>query len=346
MGHLLRGRLERLGVETNQQRWRYNYRNRFGFHDGVDAAFDALWAADDLGLVGRPRRCPRRQRRSRGRCRSSDSRRVRRFRQSPTTPARRTRRASTRARPAIRSSCSCTVSPRVRIRGATRSTRSVGAGYRVLVPDQRGYGASSAPTDVDAYRSISSPPTSSDCSTTSAPRTALFVGHDWGSLVVWDLSRLHPDRVRGLVNVSVPYTAWPAPPTDLFRALFGDRFFYILYFQEVGPAEAELEADVAETMRLTLWGGSGEMFGPPPDPLPPMEGTGFLDVITRAPPFPTDCRRGSPRTTSPPTSSSSPPAGSSDRSAGIATSTPTTRSPRTFLRHRCRVPSSGAPSTA
>ena len=42
------GRLARMGVETNQQRWRYNHRNRFGFDDGVDAAFDALWAADDL----------------------------------------------------------------------------------------------------------------------------------------------------------------------------------------------------------------------------------------------------------------------------------------------------------
>ena len=108
---------------------------------------------------------------------------------------------------------------------------------------------------------------------------AMFVGHDWGSMVVWDLSRLHPARVRGLVNVSVPYTAWPARPTDLFRALFGDRFFYIVYFQEVGPAEAELEADVAETLRLTLWGGSGEMFGPPPDPLPPMEGTGLVEML-------------------------------------------------------------------
>lgn len=43
------GRLSRMGVRTNQQRWRYNHRNRFGFHDGVDAAFDALWEADDLG---------------------------------------------------------------------------------------------------------------------------------------------------------------------------------------------------------------------------------------------------------------------------------------------------------
>jgi hypothetical protein len=43
------GRLARLGIDVNQQRWRYNHRNRFGFHDAVDAAFDRLWHADDLG---------------------------------------------------------------------------------------------------------------------------------------------------------------------------------------------------------------------------------------------------------------------------------------------------------
>jgi hypothetical protein len=43
------GRLARLGQRVNQQRWRYNYRNRFGFSDETDAAFDRLWAAEDLG---------------------------------------------------------------------------------------------------------------------------------------------------------------------------------------------------------------------------------------------------------------------------------------------------------
>jgi hypothetical protein len=43
------GRLSRLGVDTNKQRWRYNHRNRFGFSDVVDADFEALWSADDLG---------------------------------------------------------------------------------------------------------------------------------------------------------------------------------------------------------------------------------------------------------------------------------------------------------
>ena len=43
------GRLARMGVEVNQQRWRYNHRNRFGFDDGVDAKFDLIWSSDDLG---------------------------------------------------------------------------------------------------------------------------------------------------------------------------------------------------------------------------------------------------------------------------------------------------------
>jgi hypothetical protein len=43
------GRLSRLGYEMNQQRWRYNHRNRFGFTDDTDAAFDRLWAAEDIG---------------------------------------------------------------------------------------------------------------------------------------------------------------------------------------------------------------------------------------------------------------------------------------------------------
>jgi hypothetical protein len=42
------GRLERLGIEVNQQRWRYNFRNRHGFTDEADEAFNRLWAGDDL----------------------------------------------------------------------------------------------------------------------------------------------------------------------------------------------------------------------------------------------------------------------------------------------------------
>lgn len=42
------GRLERLGITVNQQRWRYNFRNRHGFHDRSDGAFDHLWSSEGL----------------------------------------------------------------------------------------------------------------------------------------------------------------------------------------------------------------------------------------------------------------------------------------------------------
>lgn len=42
------GRLARLGYRVNEQRWRYNHRNRFGFSDAGDASFERLWHADDL----------------------------------------------------------------------------------------------------------------------------------------------------------------------------------------------------------------------------------------------------------------------------------------------------------
>ncbi len=42
------GRLERLGVPVNQQRWRYNFRNRHGFTDRADLAFERIWTCDGL----------------------------------------------------------------------------------------------------------------------------------------------------------------------------------------------------------------------------------------------------------------------------------------------------------
>jgi pimeloyl-ACP methyl ester carboxylesterase len=157
-----------------------------------------------------------------------------------------------------------------------------------VVPDQRGYGASSAPRDVAAYRSDHLAIDLLAILDDLGADDACFVGHDWGSLLVWDLARLHPERVRGVVNVSVPYTPWPMRPTELFDAMRGDRFFYMSYFQEVGPAEAEFEADVAHTLRSILWAGSGELHGPPaaPNDVPPADGTGMLDALTVSRPTP------------------------------------------------------------
>jgi pimeloyl-ACP methyl ester carboxylesterase len=117
---------------------------------------------------------------------------------------------------------------------------------------------------------------------------AVFVGHDWGAMVTWDLARIAPERVRGVVGVSVPYLEWPAPPTELFKMIYTDRFFYILYFQQVGPPEGELGADARRTMSHMLYGASaaGVVGRQRPTEQPPMEGTGFLTLMPDPPALP------------------------------------------------------------
>jgi pimeloyl-ACP methyl ester carboxylesterase len=162
------------------------------------------------------------------------------------------------------------------------------AGYHVIAPDQRGYGHSSAPTDVTAYGIQQLTGDLFGLLDHFGKEDAIFVGHDWGSLVVWECARLRPERVKAVVGVSVPYVEWPGPPVQLMRMVYGDRFFYILYFQQVGPPEAELGADPRRSMATTLHGASGvavagrEM----PTELPPMEGTGFLSQMSEPPALP------------------------------------------------------------
>ncbi len=158
------------------------------------------------------------------------------------------------------------------------------AGFHVLAPDQRGYGRSSAPRDVAAYGVEELTGDLLGLLDETGQDRGVFVGHDWGSINVWNLALLHPERVRAVVGVSVPYPFWPRRPTEVFRLLAGDSFFYILYFQEVGPAERELEADLARAMTTMLWGVSAEGFVP--RERLPAQGTGLLTGAVEPPPLP------------------------------------------------------------
>ena len=168
------------------------------------------------------------------------------------------------------------------------------AGFHVIAPDQRGYGHSSSPGEVAAYGIGGLAGDLLGLLDHFGKDSADFVGHDWGALIVWDLARLHPQRARSVVGVSVPFVQWPAPPTQLMKAVYGDRFFYILYFQQPGVAEAELERDIYDSMSKILWGASGVGFGGRNRGagLPPMEGTGFLTMMREPPARPFDGAEG------------------------------------------------------
>jgi pimeloyl-ACP methyl ester carboxylesterase len=129
------------------------------------------------------------------------------------------------------------------------------AGYRVLAPDQRGYGRSSSPADIAAYNVADLSADLIGLLDDVGAEKAVFVGHDWGSSVVWGTPLLHPDRVEAVVGMSVPpVPRSQVPPTKAFRSVFGDNFFYMLYFQEPGPADAELGADTRRTITRMLGG--------------------------------------------------------------------------------------------
>ena len=129
------------------------------------------------------------------------------------------------------------------------------AGYRVLAPDQRGYGRSDRPDDIADYDIHHLTDDLLGLLDDIGAERAVFVGHDWGSMVVWNMALLHPDRVAGVVGMSVPFVPrGERSPVEAMRFLFGDSFFYILYFQEPGVADADLGADPAETMTRMLAG--------------------------------------------------------------------------------------------
>lgn len=132
------------------------------------------------------------------------------------------------------------------------------AGYQVVALDVRGYGGSSK---LEAIRDYAMTELVNDLLGVmdhfKADKAVLF-GHDWGAPIVWNTAALHPERVAGVVGLSVPWLpAADVSATDLWRDLYADRFFYQTYFQPPGQAEAELDQDVRKSLRVIYYNLSG-----------------------------------------------------------------------------------------
>ena len=126
----------------------------------------------------------------------------------------------------------------------------VSAGYHVIVPNQRGYGKSSRPGDVTDY----------DIEHLSGDLVALldhygyddatFVGHDWGAMVVWGLTLLHPKRVKRVINLSLPYQERGAMPwIEVMEQFLGDDFYFVHFNRHPGVADAVLDENAFRFLR-------------------------------------------------------------------------------------------------
>ena len=81
----------------------------------------------------------------------------------------------------------------------------VSAGYHCIIPNQRGYGKSSKPTAVEAYDILHLTDDHSALLDALGIEKAIYVGHDWGAIMLWQHALLNPQRVIALANLSVPF---------------------------------------------------------------------------------------------------------------------------------------------
>ncbi len=132
-------------------------------------------------------------------------------------------------------------------------------GFTVAAMDVRGYGGSSNPPEIEAYRLTELCGDAAAVIDQLGDGKAIVFGHDWGAPIAWNTARLHPDEVRAVAGLSVPYTPiGPVSPLELWRERYEGTFFYQLYIETPGVAEAECEADHASALRRIYYGASGD----------------------------------------------------------------------------------------
>ncbi|UII24369.1 alpha/beta hydrolase [Fulvivirga ligni] len=123
----------------------------------------------------------------------------------------------------------------------------VDAGYHVIVPNQRGYGNSSQPEEVTAY----------DIKHLTGDLVALldhygykdatFVGHDWGAMVTWGLALLHPNRVKRIIALAVPYQVRGDKPwIEWMEEVLGGDYYFVHFNRQPGVADAILDENVQQ----------------------------------------------------------------------------------------------------
>ncbi len=130
------------------------------------------------------------------------------------------------------------------------------AGFRVIIPDQRGYNLSSKPTGVAAYALTELVSDVITIANQLGQEKIFLGGHDWGAAVAWSTALLHPQRIAKLVVLNVPHPSvmrkfLSTRPRQLLRS------WYMFFFQlSWWPARMKTSSNTA-------------LHGRNPEPSPP-----------------------------------------------------------------------------
>jgi pimeloyl-ACP methyl ester carboxylesterase len=182
------------------------------------------------------------------------------------------------------------------------------AGWHAVAVDQRGYGRSDRPTDPAVYDADYVANDMLGLLDALGEKKAVFIGHDFGAQLVFNLAVRHPERVAAVIGMACPYdfdlagrggagsknkaegpdaefqAEFAVPdmrPSEVFALAAKRHFLHLHYFQTIGPAEKELGAHPREFLTRLFWALSvrGNLLDWTRFP---SEGTGYLDVL--APP--------------------------------------------------------------
>ncbi len=173
------------------------------------------------------------------------------------------------------------------------------AGFKAIAVDMRGYGRSDRPLSANEYGNQTIVADLTGVLDALGEEQAVVVGHDFGAQAAWAAALHAPERVRGVASIAVPYGVGFArdekeasepkseakdsrprgsKPSETYAAIARNHFLHLHYFQQVGPAEAELGANPRLFLERIYWALSArgslldfKNF--------PSEGTRYLDVL-------------------------------------------------------------------
>ena len=149
-----------------------------------------------------------------------------------------------------------------------------GLGFRALAPDMRGYGRSSVYARHEDYAQREIVADMLELLDAIGAEKAIWIGHDWGSPVVWSIAQQRPQRCHALVSLCVPYipqgfaveSVLPLAdrkvyPEDRFPAAQWD--YQLFYRENFEAARAGFERDIRTTVRALFRSGDPAGRGKP-----------------------------------------------------------------------------------
>jgi pimeloyl-ACP methyl ester carboxylesterase len=172
-------------------------------------------------------------------------------------------------------------------------------GFRAVAPDMRGYGRSTVYSRHEDYALEHSVADMVELLDALGREKAVWVGHDWGSPVVWNLASHHPERCFGVANLCVPYFARGFGPQTIIplvdRAVYpeaqypaGQWEYQLFYRENFDKARAAFEANVAGTVKALFRKGSAAGKGKPSRTAEVRRDGGWFGGRGQAPDLPMD----------------------------------------------------------